>query len=226
MTMILHIGNKNYSSWSLRPWLVLRWAGLPFEEHLIPLGGEGYGQARIPAIRAASPSGRVPALQIGATTVWDSLAISEWAAEQRPGLWPEDATTRAVCRSAVAEMHSGFTALRRDLSMNIRRRVTLPAIAADTAADLDRLFDLWGALRARHHEDGPWLFGRRTIADAFYAPVATRLRTYRVSAPADAEAWCATLLADADFRAWEADAIAEPMFIEQTEALYRTAVRP
>jgi glutathione S-transferase len=152
--------------------------------------------------------------------VWDSLAIAEWAAEHRPALWPGDAATRAACRSAVAEMHSGFAGIRRDYSMNIRRRVSAPPPPEDTRADLERLFELWGALRARYAGEGPWLFGARTIADAFYAPVATRLRTYGVPTPPDAQAWCDTLLADPDFRAWEAAAEAEPWRIETAEALY------
>ena len=120
---LLHIGNKNYSSWSLRPWLALKWGDIAFEERVIPLGGEGYGKSRIPAVLAISPSGRVPSLHVDGIVVNDSLAICEWAAERAPGLWPKEAGTRALARSAAAEMHSGFPALRRDLSMNIRRRM-------------------------------------------------------------------------------------------------------
>lgn len=219
---VLHIGNRNYSSWSLRPWLALRWAGVDFDTHVIPLGGEGYGQSRIPGVLAVSPSGRVPVLHVGGTRIWDSLAIGEWAAEQAPGrLLPEDALERAVCRSVVAEMHSGFAALRRDLSMNIRRRVAARDWAADVQADLQRLFSLWGDLRGAHASRGPHLLGRRTLADAFFTPVATRLRTYSVPLPPVAAAYVSTLLSDADFVAWETAAVAEPWAIEQTDALYR-----
>lgn len=217
---ILYIGNKNYSSWSLRPWLALRWAKIPFEERLIPLGGEGYGRSLIPAVVAVSPSGKVPALQVGDLVIHDSLAICEWAAEQVPALWPVDKTVRALARSATCEMHAGFSALRRDFSMNIRRRMdTMPAIPADTQDDLTRLTALFEAALARH--GGPWLFGARSIADAFFAPVATRLRTYAAPMPQASAAYVARLLDDAEFKAWETDAIAEPWAIAQTDTLYR-----
>ncbi len=217
----LHVGNKNYSSWSLRPWLVLRWAGIAFDEHLIPLGGEGYGKSAIPGVVAVSPSGRVPALTLGdRLTLWDSLAITEWAAERGP-VWPADPTRRALARCASAEMHSSFSALRRDLGMNIRRRT--PDITAhlpgDTLADLARLRDLVADLHARF--GGPWLLGERSAADAFYAPVATRLRTYGIPLSRPLARWSEVLLADGDFRAWEADAIAEPQTIDDAEALWR-----
>jgi glutathione S-transferase len=204
----------------MRPWLVLRWAGIAFEERLIPLGGKGYGRSMIPAVRAVSPSGKVPCLQVAGMTINDSLAISEWAAEQAPGLWPQDPTVRALARAATCEMHAGFAALRRDLSMNIKRRMAAsPALAAaDLRDDLDRLFELWGGALAAH--GGPWLFGARTIADAFFAPVATRLRTYAIAAPDACALYRDTVLADADFQAWEHDALSEPWVIAQTDRLY------
>lgn len=219
---VLHIGNKNYSSWSLRPWLALKWGGIPFEENVIPLGGEGYGRSEIKAVRAVSPSGRVPALHIGDTVIYESLAICEWAAEQTRSLWPTDPLMRAEARSVACEMHAGFSALRRDFSMNIRRRLDrMPPLEADTRADLARLFELWGGLRARYGGEGQFLFGPRTIADAMFAPVCTRLRTYAVDAPDVAQAYCAALFADPAFQEWERGAEAESMTIEQTEALYR-----
>jgi glutathione S-transferase len=216
----LYIGNKNYSSWSLRPWLALRWAGLPFVEQVIPLGGEGYGRSEIPAIRAISPSGRVPALHVDGVVIYDSLAIAAWAGEREPRLWPENPATRARAWSAVAEMHSGFAAVRRDLSMNIRRRtqVSRSALPADTRADLDRLDHLLGGLRREF--GGPWLFGARSIADAFYAPIATRLRTYGVAREAEVDAWMSTVFADSDFRAWEAAAEGEIWALSQTDELF------
>lgn len=217
---VLHIGNKNYSSWSLRPWLALKWGGIAFSEQIIPLGGEGYGRSEIAAVRAVSPSGRVPALHIDGAVIYESLAICEWAAEQAPDLWPAAPLQRAEARSVASEMHAGFAALRRDMSMNIRRRVTPPPPwPDDTRADLDRLYALWGDLHARH--GGPFLFGGRSIADAMFAPVATRLRTYGVAAPDHALAYCATIFADAAFQEWERAAHDEPWTIEQTEALYR-----
>jgi glutathione S-transferase len=221
MTNVLYVGNKNYSSWSLRPWLVLTWAGIPFEERVIPLGGPGYGKSQIAEVLAVSPSGRVPVLETDGVTVWDSLAIAEWAAERAPHahLWPEDSRTRAICRSVTCEMHSSFAAMRRDLSMNIRRRTTPREWPDDTRADLARVEQLWASTRERYGAGGPFLFGARTIADAFYAPVATRLRTYGVKVVPATHAYCEAIFADPAFRAWEAAAIAEPWSIAVTDAL-------
>jgi glutathione S-transferase len=218
---ILHIGNKNYSSWSMRPWLALKWGGIGFEERLVPLGGEGYGVGEIKAVRAVSPSGRVPALHVGDTVIYDSLAICEWAAEQTPSLWPADAMVRGEARSAACEMHSGFFALRGAMSCNIRRRVAQqPDWSSATRADLRRLYELWSGLRAKYGADGPFLFGQRSIADAMFAPVATRLRTYAVDAPEIAQAYCATIFADAAFQDWEHAGEAETMTLEQADKLY------
>lgn len=217
---ILHIGNKNYSSWSMRPWLALKWGGIAFEERVIKLGGHGYGKSKIPEVLAVSPSGRVPALEADGVTIYDSLAICEWAAERNPSLWPKEATTRALARSAAAEMHSGFAALRRDLGMNIRRRLEkAPSFPEDTRADLARLTELWsGALK---RSGGPWLFGARSNADAMFAPVVTRLRTYAVETPPDISAYCATLLSDAAFLEWEKGALAETWTVPETDELHR-----
>jgi glutathione S-transferase len=219
---VLYVGNKNYSSWSLRPWLALRWGGVRFEEQVIPLGGEGYGKSRIPAVRAVSPSGRVPALRIGDVVVHESLAICEWAAEQAPSLWPGDPMQRAVARALACEMHAGFGALRRDLTMNVRRRLDRePAWPDDTRADLDRTFEVWTTTRARYGGEGAFLFGARGVVDAMFAPVATRLRTYAVAMPDAVAAYVAAVLDDADMRAWERDAVAEAWTIPSADALYR-----
>ncbi len=219
-TPILFIGNKNYSSWSMRPWLALKWGGIAFEERIIPLGGEGYGRSQIKEVRDISPSGRVPALHLDGAVVYESLAICEWAAERAPSLWPADALTRAQARSVASEMHAGFAALRRDMSMNVRRRLNVaPEWPEDTRTDLTQLFELWEQNLQR--SGGLFLFGARSIADAMFAPVATRLRTYAVAAPRSADAYCATLFADAAFLEWERAAEAETWTIEQTEALYR-----
>jgi glutathione S-transferase len=216
----MHIGNKNYSSWSMRPWLALTWGGVPFEEHLIPLGVEGYGRSQIKEVRKVSPSGRVPALHVDGVVIYESLAICEWAAEQARSLWPKDALVRAQARSAASEMHAGFGALRRDMSMNIRRRLKDPPNwPDDTRADLKQLESIWGGLLDRF--GGPFLFGERSIADAMFAPVATRLRTYAVEISPQARRYCATIFADAAFQEWERAAVAETWTIEQTEALYR-----
>lgn len=217
---VLYIGNKNYSSWSMRPWLALKWGGVSFEEQIIPLGGQGYGRSEIAAVRAVSPSGRVPALHVGEAVIYESLAICEWAAEQAPDLWPKDALKRAQARAVSCEMHAGFFALRRELGMNIRRRLERePDWPADTRIDLAQLFETWARLLER--SGGPFLFGQRSIADAMFAPVATRLRTYAVAAPAEAQAYCATIFADDAFQQWERVAHEETWTIEETEALHR-----
>jgi glutathione S-transferase len=217
---VLHIGNKNYSSWSLRPWLALKWGEIAFDEHLIPLGGEGYGRSMIKAVREISPSGRVPALSVDGAVIHESLAICEWAAEQTPALWPADAAERAQARAAATEMHAGFPALRRAMSMNIRRRLdTPPQWDDETLVDLERLHALWAELLGR--SSGPFLFGRRSIADAMFAPVATRLRTYAVEISPQTQSYCKTIFSDAAFLEWERAAEAETWTIQQTEALYR-----
>lgn len=210
MTLTLSIGNKNYSSWSLRPWLVLRWAGAPFEERFIRLDQPGYGAGKVAEVLSVSPTGRVPCLDADGLRIWDSLAIAEWAAETYPAaqLWPADKARRAEARAVTAEMHSGFANVRRDLSMNIHRRMAAaPDLAPETRGEIQRLDQLWSGLRARFGAEGPWLFGARSIADAFYAPVATRMRSYAIELSAPAQAWCETIFADRDFRDWESASI-------------------
>jgi glutathione S-transferase len=216
MTPILYVGNKNYSSWSLRPWLALTWAQIAFETRAVALGGEGYGHGRTAQVLAVSPSGRVPALHLGDIVVWDSLAICEWAAEAAPRarLWPEDAIARAVCRSATCEMHSGFHALRGHLPCNIRRRAPARVPARhekeEVRQDIARIEGLWEELRGQFGRGGPYLFGAQpTIADAFYVPVASRFRTYAVPLGSNARAYVDTLLGNPAFLAWEKEATAE-----------------
>jgi len=208
----LYIGNCNYSSWSLRPWLALRWAGIEFDETSIDLDQPGYGEGGIAAIRAVSPTGKVPVLRIGEALIWESIAIAEWAAENsRTGsLLPEDTILRAQARAVISEMHAGFGALRRDLPMNIRRRCRATGLPPETQADIARVDAMWSQLRGRHGAKGPCLFGERSLADAFYLPVATRFRTYAIALSPAAQAYCDTLFADAAFREWEAHALAEP----------------
>ena len=206
----LYIGNKNLSSWSLRPWLAMRMAKLPFEEAVIRLQtSESKGR-----ILVHSPSGKVPALKIdenGASqTVWDSLAICETLAERHPEarLWPENASMRAQARSIVAEMHSGFQALRRALSMEIAARHPTPALEDEVQADIARIIAIWTqALDA--DEDGGFLFGRFSIADAFFAPVVTRFETYAIHLPVVAQAYAQRVLALPAMHEWAAAAKAE-----------------
>jgi glutathione S-transferase len=213
MTRRLVIGNRNYSSWSLRPWLALRVADVAFEEVVIELD-RPETKARI---LEHSPSGRVPCLIDGALRVWDSLAICETANERWAGgrLWPADADARAYARAVVAEMHSGFAALRTHLPMDIRsRHFERGAVAQarpDVAADIVRVQALWTECLAG--SGGPFLFGDFSIADAFYAPVITRFATYGVALPARLSAWADTVQALPAMRDWTAAAHAETAVI-------------
>ncbi len=203
--MELLIGDKAWSSWSMRPWLALRRAGLPFTERLVRLRRDDTREA----IRAAgSPSGQVPVLLTDdGEAVWDSLAICEWAAERAPALWPSDARARALARAAACEMHAGFPALRGEFSMDLHART--PRAASPAAeAELRRLAQLWGGLLNRF--DGPFLAGGWSIADAAFTPMATRLRTYAVDLrdfgdDGAAAAYGERLLREPEFLAWEAD---------------------
>ncbi len=211
MTPRLTIGNRNYSSWSLRPWLCLKWSKVAFEERFFELDQPGYGAEGIAALQALSPNGKVPLLEVDGTSIWESVAIAEWAAEQAgAGLLPSDPLLRAQVRAAVAEMHAGFPALRRDLPMNIRRRCVASNLPTDTGRDLARLDALWSGMRRAHGTHGPYLFGQRSMADAFYLPVATRLRTYAVSLSPASDGYARTLLADPAFLEWERAVLAEP----------------
>jgi glutathione S-transferase len=219
--LTLYIGNKNYSSWSMRPWLALTWSGLAFEEKLIALGEEGHGAQQNKDMLAVNPAGRVPVLHADDLIVHDSLAICEWIAEQAPHLWPADAGARALARSVCAEMHSGFQAVRNAMSMNIKRVMTRAPIWDDAARrDVARIVQIWSDLRTRYGAQQPYLFGARTIADAFFAPVATRFRTYAVTLPTAAQAYCETIFADDAFKAWERAALAETMTLPGTDGLY------
>lgn len=207
--MKLVIGNKNYSSWSLRPWLAMKMAGMDFEEERICLD-QPDTRAKILAV---SPSGRVPALVDGALTIWDSLAICEYVNETYAGgrLWPADRATRARARTAACEMHSGFVAVRTHMSMNIRRRAPERGAAAlarpEVAADVARLQALWAEALLR--SGGPCLFGEFSIADAFYAPVLTRFVTYGVALEGRLAEYSDHVLGLAPMREWTAAAYAE-----------------
>ncbi len=212
---VLVIGNRNYSSWSLRAWLALAMTGEPFDTVRILLH-QPDTQARI---RAYSGAGKVPVLVDDGRVVWDSLAICEYLAERFPaaGLWPADAAARATARSAACEMHSGFAALRRELPMNIRLDRDRHAWSADAQADIDRVLALWAELRGRHGDGGPFLFGRFSIADAMYAPVVLRLRSYRVPVSGPTSGYMQSVLDLPPMQAWIAAALAEPERIEAFE---------
>ena len=200
----LYIGNKNYSSWSLRPWVLMRELGIPFREIVVPFGGA----ANPDAFRAFSPTGKVPCLVDGDITVWDSLAITEYVGERHAGVWPAEAAARAWARCAAAEMHSGFQALRNTCGMNCGLRIRLHAVDAALARDLRRLEDLWADGLVRF--GGPFLTGPRfCAADAFFAPVAFRIQTYDPPLGADARRYVSQLLALPSLAQWYEAALAE-----------------
>jgi glutathione S-transferase len=194
--MLLVIGNKNYSSWSLRPWVALKVFGFPFEEKRIPLYGPGSRQA----ILRYSPAGKVPVLVDGATTVWDSLAILEYLAEKNRKLWPLDAAQRAKARALAAEMHAGFPELRTHMSMNVRKRYPGKGRTPEVLLEIERVKAIWNEAAK------PFLFGPFTAADAMYAPVVLRFRTYEVELPRGARAYYEAMLELPAIREWIADA--------------------
>lgn len=212
----LVIGNKAYSSWSLRPWLLMKEAGIGFEETRISLYQKGAKESLL----RHSGAGKVPVLRHGDLTVWDSLAICEYLAERHPGkrLWPADAAARAHARSISAEMHSGFSNLRNQMPMNVRRRILNRAITPEASVDISRIKAIWEECLGRFAGTGPFLFGEFSIADAMYAPVVSRFHTYGVELSGTADAYARNILALPAFRQWVADANAETEVAPQYEA--------
>lgn len=204
MAYTLVTANRNYSSWSLRPWLLMKALGIDFADRIEPFAAaENYE-----AFRAFSPTGQVPVLIDGERTVWDSLGITLYLAERHPGVWPEDEAARAWAMCAVAEMHGGFGALRAERTMNIGVRVDAKPASPRLERDVARLAELWGEGLSQF--GGPWLAGDRFSAvDAFYAPVAFRVRTYGIDVGAAGAAWVETVVAHPAMRDWEAQALAE-----------------
>ena len=209
----LYIANKNYSSWSLRPWILMRALAIPFEERLFPLQqGSCWDSYRV-----FSPNGRVPCLHDGATVVWDSLAIVEYLAERHPGVWPDEAAARAWARCVASEMHSGFGALRGLCAMNCGLRVKLNEIPAALQTDISRVDELWS--EGVHRFGGPYLCGADfTAADAFFAPVAFRAQTYGLPLSDRAQDYANLLLGHPAMQDWYASALVEPWREENHEA--------
>jgi glutathione S-transferase len=217
MARTLVIGNKNYSSWSMRPWLALKATGIAFDEVQIPLYT---GDADKRRILGFTKSGKVPVLVDGDVTIWDSLAIIEYAAERFPKaqLWPDDVAARAHARSVSAEMHSGFAALRNECGMNIHRPVGPKPLSEAALADIARVQEIWNDCRARYGRFGPYLFGAFTGADAMFAPVVHRFRTYAVEADPISQGYMAVMTALPAFREWTEAALAETLVIDKFEA--------
>jgi glutathione S-transferase len=214
--LILVIGNKAYSSWSLRPWLLMKQAGIGFDEIRLSLYEDGAKQK----ILHFSAAGKVPVLKDGDLKIWDSLAICEYLAEKYPEkrLWPSETATRACARSISAEMHSGFANLRTQMPMNVRREITGRARTADVLADISRIETIWNDCRSRFGARGPFLFGEFSIADAMYAPVVSRLRTYGVALAGAAAQYAGTIHALPAMQEWIAGAHAETEVNPQYES--------
>jgi glutathione S-transferase len=222
----LYIGNKNYSSWSMRPWVLLKQAGIPFEEVLVKFDSFAANSNFKKTMTSVSPTGKVPLLVDGDLAVWDTLAIAEYVAEKFPdkNLWPADRATRAHARSVCAEMHSGFTALRSNCGMNIEAQ--LPDVGAliwrdksGVRDDVARIVQMWSALLEKH--GGPMLFGQFSVADAYFAPVCMRLKTFALPVPPVISAYVLRVRALPGVKAWINDALAEKDFLDFEEP-YRT----
>ena len=217
MTLKLVIGNKNYSSWSMRAWLALRANNIAFDEVFIPLYTGDEDKNRILAF---TRSGKVPTLVDGDVTIWDSLAIIEYIAERFPDarLWPEDRARRAHARSIAAEMHSGFPALRSECAMNLHRPVRAVALSPEARADVARVQQIWLECRERYGKLGPFLFGGFGAADAMFAPVVHRFRTYAIAVAPEAKAYMETIMEMPAFQEWTRAALAETIVIEKFES--------
>ena len=217
--MKLIIGNKNYSSWSLRGWLACKQSGLAFEEIQVPLYGDDWDAAKKQNDDIAPSSGKVPVLWDGDAVVWDSLAIIEYLSDKvgRERFWPKDDDARAMARSMVAEMHSSFAALRSQCPMNIRRKVEGAKIDDAGKADVVRILTLWAEARARFGRGGPYLFGTFSAVDIFYAPVVSRFISYGVGVPGFALAYMDAVWSHEWLQSWIAAAEAEDLVIEQFE---------
>jgi len=223
MAFTLYIGNRNYSTWSLRGWLVLRATDARFDEKLVSLNANEHAGV----YKEFSPSGLVPCLLDDDIVVWDSMAIAEYLAERYPALWPADVKARAWARSITAEMHSGFRTLRGEMGMCIRERVDVRPWSPGLQRDIERIVAMWNETRKRFGGREGLLFGPFTIADAFFAPVAFRFRTYGVAPGGAAGDYLAALLAHPYLRDWEKAALAETEIVDADEPriIYKDKIR-
>jgi glutathione S-transferase len=223
VSLTLVIGNKNYSSWSLRPWIAMKAAGIPFEEVLIPLYEPGSAEE----ILKYSPAGKVPVLIDGDTTIWESLAILEYLAETFPdaGLWPRDARARAQARAVSSEMHAGFAALRKHCTMNLwlppKKREQPPEVLADVR----RIEALWAECRNRFGQGGPFLFGPFGAADAMYAPVVGRFYNYALDVTPQTRAYMDAVRALPAWKEWKAASLQEPWVMQHNEPDWPTVLK-
>ena len=214
---VLVIGNKNYSSWSLRPYMMLAMAGIPFDEKFIRFGEPEFGIA----VRKVSAAARVPVLLHNGNTVWDSLAIIEYLAETFPKklVWPKNKKARALARSAAAEMHSSFGGIRNACPMNLRRPVKLPpgGVSVAVQGDVTRIESLWAQCRKAHGKGGPFLFGKFTAADAMFAPMVARLETFAIPVKPDTRRYMKAIMETAAFQSWKTAALKEAWIVTEDE---------
>lgn len=217
--MKLILGNKNYSSWSLRGWLAAKQSGLHFEELTVPIMGEAWDETKQHMGDIQPSSGKVPILWDGDAVIWDSLAILEYLGDKvgRDRFWPKDEAARGMARAMVAEMHSSYASLRSEMPMNIRRQTPLRQVSDATKADIVRILQLWAEARARHGSAGPFLFGTFGAADIFYAPVVSRFLTYGIGVPGFAESYMQAIWEHDWLREWIGAAEAEEWVIGQYE---------
>ncbi len=217
--MKLILGNKNYSSWSLRGWLAAKQSGLAFEELIVPLKGAEWDKARQSMGEIQPSHGKVPILWDGDAVIWDSLAILEYLADKvgRDRFWPKDEAARGMARAMVSEMHSSYASLRSEMPMNIRRHTPIEDVSDQTRSDIVRILQLWAEARARHGSSGPFLFGTFGAADIFYAPVVSRFLTYGIRVPGFAQSYMQAIWEHDWMREWVSAAEAEQWVIEQYE---------
>lgn len=202
----LYIGNKNYSSWSLRPWLLLRHFGIPFREHMVSVAGRDYN----PELKPLAGNARVPCLHEDGFQIWESIAIAEYLAERHPEMWPAEGQVRARARSVSAEMHAGFAALRTAMPMNLKLKLQGKPATAAVQRDIDRVIEIWAEARTRFAAgEGPYLFGDFSVADAMYAPIVWRFHVYNVALPPLAAAYRDAMLAHPAMQEWYAAGIVE-----------------
>jgi glutathione S-transferase len=221
--MKLIIGNKNYSSWSFRPWIAMKVARIAFDEQLIPFNDPDFKQT----VLAVARNGKVPALDDGGVHVWESVAILEYLADKFPraGLWPSDPPARAHARAIAAEMHAGFLALRRECPMNFWRPVKPRDLSPDAKTSVARIDAMWTDCRARFGQGGPFLFGSFGAADAMYAPIVSRFHTYAVEVGAPARAYMAAVMALPAWSEWKDAALKEPWVVPEDEPDWPTVLR-
>ena len=219
--MKLIIGNKNYSSWSMRGWLAAKQSGLAFEEIMVPIMGEQWDKQKEEMGEVQPSHGKVPILWDGDAVIWDSLAILEYLADKvgRDRFWPKDEAARGMARSLVAEMHSSYASLRSEMPMNVRRRIELKSVSDQTRSEVVRILQLWAEARARHGSSGPFLFGTFGAADIYYAPIVSRFMTYGIGVPGFAQSYMQAVWEHQWMEQWIAASEEEEWVIEQYDAV-------